>query len=142
MNTFGANSPLTNLVPSLQDVDPDDAFSSVPYEKGFALLYHLEELMGGPGKTWTNLDTSQSGPGPEGTHSPVGSSSSEVFMGFVKSYIQLFAYGSVTTDEWKNYLFTYFKDKVRHTWTRKSTKTSRVWIVDLNVVSLSLRWTS
>ncbi|ROI15292.1 Leukotriene A-4 hydrolase [Anabarilius grahami] len=35
----------------------------------------------------------------------------EVFMGFVKSYIQLFAYGSVTTEEWKNYLFTYFKDK-------------------------------
>lgn len=84
VNTFGANSPLTNLVPSLQDVDPDEAFSSVPYEKGFALLYHLEELLGGP----------------------------EVFMGFVKSYIQLFAYSSVTTDEWKNYLFTYFKDKV------------------------------
>uniref|UniRef100_A0A7N8XHD9 Leukotriene A-4 hydrolase n=1 Tax=Mastacembelus armatus TaxID=205130 RepID=A0A7N8XHD9_9TELE len=84
VNTFGANNPLTNLVPSLQDVDPDDAFSSVPYEKGFALLYHLEELMGGP----------------------------EVFMGFVKSYIQMFAYSSVTTEEWKNYLFTYFKDKV------------------------------
>lgn len=49
VNTFGANNPLTNLVPSLQDVDPDDAFSSVPYEKGFALLYHLEELLGGPG---------------------------------------------------------------------------------------------
>lgn len=49
MNTFGVNNPLTNLVPSLQDVDPDEAFSSVPYEKGFALLYHLEELMGGPG---------------------------------------------------------------------------------------------
>lgn len=37
-------------------------------------------------------------------------------MGFVKSYIQLFAYSSVTTEEWKNYLFTYFKDKVRNTW--------------------------
>uniref|UniRef100_A0A0E9X1W4 Peptidase M1 leukotriene A4 hydrolase/aminopeptidase C-terminal domain-containing protein n=1 Tax=Anguilla anguilla TaxID=7936 RepID=A0A0E9X1W4_ANGAN len=36
----------------------------------------------------------------------------EVFMGFVKSYIQLFAYSSVTTEEWKSYLFTYFKDKV------------------------------
>nr|CAI11594.1 novel protein (zgc:85809) [Danio rerio] len=81
---FGANNVLTNLVPNLHEVDTDEAFSSVPYEKGFALLYHLEELMGGP----------------------------EVFMGFVKSYIQLFAYGSVTTEEWKNYLFTYFKDKV------------------------------
>lgn len=38
----------------------------------------------------------------------------EVFMGFVKSYIQMFAYRSVTTDDWKNYLFTYFKDKVRN----------------------------
>ncbi|XP_034019465.1 leukotriene A-4 hydrolase [Thalassophryne amazonica] len=84
INTFGANNPLTNLVPSLVNVDPDDAFSSVPYEKGFALLYHLEELLGGP----------------------------EVFMGFVKSYIQMFAYRSVTTDEWKNHLFTYFKDKL------------------------------
>lgn len=50
VNTFGANNPLTNLVPDLKEVDPDDAFSSVPYEKGFALLYHLEELLGGPGK--------------------------------------------------------------------------------------------
>lgn len=55
VNTFGANSPLTNLVPALQDVDPDEAFSSVPYEKGFALLYHLEELLGGPGETRTHL---------------------------------------------------------------------------------------
>lgn len=49
VNTFGAKSPFTNLVINMEDVDPDDAFSSVPYEKGFALLYHLEELMGGPG---------------------------------------------------------------------------------------------
>ncbi|KAG9339983.1 hypothetical protein JZ751_022299 [Albula glossodonta] len=84
VNTFGANNPLTNLVPNLHEVDTDEAFSSVPYEKGFALLYYLEELMGGP----------------------------EVFMGFVKSYIQLFAYSSVTTEEWKSYLYTYFKDKV------------------------------
>ncbi|KAM9705242.1 LOW QUALITY PROTEIN: leukotriene A-4 hydrolase-like [Menidia menidia] len=84
VDTFGADSPLTLLVPSLKDVDPDDAFSSVPYEKGFALLYHLEELLGGP----------------------------EVFMGFVKSYIQLFAYGSVTTEQWKKHLFCYFKDQV------------------------------
>ncbi|XP_061662306.1 leukotriene A-4 hydrolase isoform X2 [Syngnathoides biaculeatus] len=84
VSTFGAKNPLTNLVPSLQDVDPDDAFSSVPYEKGFALLYHLEELLGGP----------------------------EVFMGFVKAYIQMFAYRSVTTDRWKDFLFAYFKDKM------------------------------
>lgn len=43
-----------------------------------------------------------------------GFCSIEVFMGFVKSYIQLFAYSSVTTEDWKTYLFTYFKDKVRN----------------------------
>uniref|UniRef100_A0A8C9WN95 Leukotriene A(4) hydrolase n=2 Tax=Scleropages formosus TaxID=113540 RepID=A0A8C9WN95_SCLFO len=84
VNLFGQSNPLTNLVPSLKEVDTDAAFSFVPYEKGFAFLYHLEELVGGP----------------------------EVFMGFVKSYIQLYAYSSVSTEEWKNYLFTYFKDKV------------------------------
>ncbi|KAK3518131.1 hypothetical protein QTP70_033232 [Hemibagrus guttatus] len=84
VNHFGANNVNTNLVPNLDGVNPDECFSSVPYEKGFALLYHLEEQLGGP----------------------------EVFMGFVKSYIQMFAYSSVTTDDWKNYLFTYFKDKV------------------------------
>lgn len=36
-------------MPNLKGVDPDDAFSSVPYEKGFALLYYLECLVGGPG---------------------------------------------------------------------------------------------
>jgi hypothetical protein len=30
---LGAESPLTALVPALDGIDPDDAFSSVPYEK-------------------------------------------------------------------------------------------------------------
>ena len=34
----------------LTNVDPDVAYSSVPYEKGFALLFYLEQLLGGPGK--------------------------------------------------------------------------------------------
>lgn len=37
-------------------------------------------------------------------------------MGFVKSYVQRFAYSSVTTEDWKTYLFSYFKDKVRNLW--------------------------
>ena len=111
VNTFGVNNPLTALVPSLQDVDPDDAFSSVPYEKGFALLYYLEELMGGPGNTSTS-HTLQSFMWLT-CFLPCQIFLPEVFMGFVKSYIQLFAYSSVTTDEWKNYLFRYFQEKVR-----------------------------
>lgn len=37
---------LSCLVPDLRGIDPDDAFSSVPYEKGCALLRHLELRIG------------------------------------------------------------------------------------------------
>eukprot|EP00741_Cyanophora_paradoxa_P010699 tig00020538_g10341.t1 len=40
----------TKLVPDLEDVDPDDAFSKVPYEKGSLFLRYLEKLVGGPGE--------------------------------------------------------------------------------------------
>lgn len=40
------SSPLTKLVPDLAGIDPDDAFSLVPYEKGFNLLYALQTLVG------------------------------------------------------------------------------------------------
>ena len=47
---FGEDHPYTHLVPDLKGVDPDDAFSTVPYEKGFSLLMYLEQLLGGPGR--------------------------------------------------------------------------------------------
>lgn len=50
INTLGEKNPLTNLIPNLNEVDPDVAFSSVPYEKGFALLFYLEQLLGGAGE--------------------------------------------------------------------------------------------
>eukprot|EP00606_Chrysophyceae_sp_TOSAG23-5_P000806 GSChrysophyteH2.ASY1.ANO1.1612.1 assembled CDS len=43
---FGEDNPLTQLVCPLGEQDPDDSFSSVPYEKGFTLLYYLETLVG------------------------------------------------------------------------------------------------
>ncbi|XP_034629052.1 leukotriene A-4 hydrolase-like [Trachemys scripta elegans] len=84
INTLGDTSPFTNLIPKLNEVDPDVAHSSVPYEKGFALLFHLEQLLGGP----------------------------DVFIGFLKAYIQQFAYKSAVTEDWKKFLYSYFKDKV------------------------------
>ena len=48
MERFGSGHPFTAMVPKLKDVDPDDAFSSIPYEKGFLLLFYLETLVGGP----------------------------------------------------------------------------------------------
>ncbi|RKF51371.1 Leukotriene A-4 hydrolase-like protein [Golovinomyces cichoracearum] len=43
---FGEEDEFTKLVVNLQGKDPDDAFSSIPYEKGFHLLYYLEKLVG------------------------------------------------------------------------------------------------
>ncbi|RLW06498.1 hypothetical protein DV515_00004606 [Chloebia gouldiae] len=84
INTLGDKNPVTNLVINLDEVDPDVAYSSVPYEKGFALLFYLEQLLGGP----------------------------DVFIGFLKAYVQNFAYKSIVTEDWKKFLYSYFKDKV------------------------------
>ncbi|KAK3115022.1 Leucyl aminopeptidase yscIV [Teratosphaeriaceae sp. CCFEE 6253] len=43
---FGEDHEFTKLIPDLKGQDPDDAFSSIPYEKGFAFLFHLEKLLG------------------------------------------------------------------------------------------------
>lgn len=41
----------SRLVQDLKDgTDPDDAFSTVPYEKGSNLLYHIEQTVGGTAK--------------------------------------------------------------------------------------------
>jgi len=78
--TSSGDVPYTKLVPDLKGVDPDDAFSAVPYEKGFALLYHLQCLLGGP----------------------------EVFEPFLRAYIEEFKYKSITSEDWKAFLFKYF----------------------------------
>lgn len=49
METLGKDNPLTKLVVNLTGVDPDDAFSTVPYEKGHTFLFYLEQLLGGTG---------------------------------------------------------------------------------------------
>jgi leukotriene A-4 hydrolase/aminopeptidase len=43
---FGVDSPLTRLRLQLQGVDPDDAFSSIPYEKGARFVVVLERTVG------------------------------------------------------------------------------------------------
>ncbi|XP_041349920.1 leukotriene A-4 hydrolase-like [Gigantopelta aegis] len=76
------NPLYTKLIPDLKGVDPDDAFSIVPYEKGFALLFYLETLVGGP----------------------------DVFEKFLKAYIDTFKYKSINSKTWKNFLFLHFSD--------------------------------
>lgn len=46
MEHFGHDHEFTKLVTDLKGKDPDDAFSSIPYEKGFNFLFHLENLVG------------------------------------------------------------------------------------------------
>lgn len=43
---YGHEHEYTKLVMDLKGVDPDDSFSSIPYEKGFTFLYSLEKLIG------------------------------------------------------------------------------------------------
>ncbi|OAL48063.1 leukotriene A-4 hydrolase [Pyrenochaeta sp. DS3sAY3a] len=47
---YGKDHEYTKLVTDLKGQDPDDAFSSIPYEKGFHALYQFELLLGK--KTW------------------------------------------------------------------------------------------
>ncbi|XP_062989817.1 leukotriene A-4 hydrolase [Elgaria multicarinata webbii] len=84
INLLGNTNPMTKLEICLKEVDPDVAYSYVPYEKGFALLLYLEQLLGGK----------------------------DIFMGFLRAYIQQFAFKSIRTEDWKNFLYAYFKDKV------------------------------
>ena len=47
VDTLGASNPYTCLViKNNGDIDPDDAFSRIPYEKGFSLLWYLQSIFG------------------------------------------------------------------------------------------------
>lgn len=84
VDTIGKTNQLTKLIPNLTGVDPDDAFSTVPYEKGHTLLYYIEHLLGGP----------------------------QVFEPFLKAYLDKYKYQSIVTSTWKDYLYEYFPGKV------------------------------
>jgi leukotriene-A4 hydrolase len=81
INHFGATNPLTALRPKMDGIDPDDAFSSVPYEKGFNLLCFLQSLVG-----------------------------AEKFEQWLKAYVTKFQYQSITADQMREFFLGYFKD--------------------------------
>ncbi|KIZ02668.1 leukotriene-A4 hydrolase [Monoraphidium neglectum] len=81
---IGPDHNFTRLVPDLSaGEDPDDAFSRVPYEKGFYFLYYLQGLVGGPSQ----------------------------FEPFVKDYLQHFAFKTLTSDDFKAFFTSYYADK-------------------------------
>ncbi|KAG0341414.1 Leukotriene A-4 hydrolase [Podila humilis] len=79
VSLYGDKHPFTALRPCLRGEDPDDAFSRVPYEKGFNLLYYLEKHLGG----------------------------ASVFEPYLRAHVQEFAGKSINTDDWKAFLYSY-----------------------------------
>ena len=75
------------MVVNLQDgKDPDDAFSSIPYEKGFTFLYHLEQLLG-----------------------------KEKFDTFIPHYFSTFARRSLDSFQFKETIIAFFADDAEAT---------------------------
>jgi aminopeptidase N len=67
---FAAQPQLTHLRPRLAGVDPDEAFSEIPYEKGYLFLRAIEEVVG-----------------------------QERMSAFLRGYVARFRFTSITTDE-------------------------------------------
>jgi leukotriene-A4 hydrolase len=72
---FGRSSPVTRLRTDLQGTDPDDVYSSIPYEKGSRFLVLLERTAG-----------------------------RARFDGFLRRYIDRFRFTSITTEEFVAFL--------------------------------------
>eukprot|EP01130_Rhizamoeba_saxonica_P016590 TRINITY_DN7698_c0_g1_i1.p1 TRINITY_DN7698_c0_g1~~TRINITY_DN7698_c0_g1_i1.p1 ORF type:complete len:609 (+),score=146.13 TRINITY_DN7698_c0_g1_i1:517-2343(+) len=79
---YGDDHDFTCLIPNLSSIDPDDAFSAIPYEKGFNFLWYLEnEVVGGP----------------------------EIFEPFLKSWVQKYSGSQATSEDFKEFFMDYFK---------------------------------
>jgi len=81
VDRMGASNPFTRLVWPLNGQDPDEAFSSVPYEKGFNLLHYLESLVG-----------------------------EAAFLAFVNHYLLTFKTRTVTTGEFRDCFVEFFRE--------------------------------
>jgi len=76
---YGEDHPYTKLIVDLKGADPDDAFSSIPYEKGFHALYAFELLLGK--KKWDS---------------------------FIPHYFETFKFKSVDSYDFKSCLIDFF----------------------------------
>ena len=80
---LGEDSTYTCLNPDIYGVDPDDGFTTVPYEKGFQLLFYLESLIG-----------------------------KNDFQNIMKNYIDKYKFLSIDYNGFKNVYEDYVKNKV------------------------------
>ncbi|KAG8531520.1 uncharacterized protein KY384_003149 [Bacidia gigantensis] len=76
---FGDHHEFTKLIPDVSGKDPDDAFSTCPYEKGYTFLSYLESQVG-----------------------------KEKWNQYIPHYFTTFARRSLTSDEFKQDLHTFF----------------------------------
>eukprot|EP00887_Chlorella_sp_A99_P007542 scaffold28.g7542.t1 len=78
---WGEAHPFTRLVPNLSGgEDPDDAFSAIPYEKGFYFLHYLSTLVG-----------------------------NEQFEAFFRAYVQRFEAEPLTAEDFKAFFLEHFR---------------------------------
>lgn len=118
VNVFGENSQLTRLVPDLSKVDPEDAFSSIPYEKGHSFLFYLELILGGKGNfSFLRIFSS---------FVPQLSNLTDVFNKYLRAHIDKFKGLSIDTNMWKSYLYEYFSDKVNAFFIKSEVKSQKV----------------
>jgi len=75
----------TKLQPDINGIDPDDAFSKIPYEKGSLFLLYLEQIVGGAAK----------------------------MQGWLKTYFTQFRTKSLTTSEMKAHFLAHFAKEKR-----------------------------
>jgi len=75
LERFASRPELTRLRNDLRGVDPDEAYSTVPYEKGYLLLRKLEETVGRP--AWD---------------------------AFLRAYLATFRFQSITTQDFLDFL--------------------------------------
>lgn len=81
VDQFSSVTRFQRLVPVFEKgEDPDDAFSSIPYEKGSLFILYLERLVGGLDK----------------------------FLPFIRSYFKAFYDRSISTQEWKQHLLDFY----------------------------------
>lgn len=78
---MGVNSPGTTLQLKLGNYDPQESFSVIAFEKGCALLDHLEDLVGGP----------------------------TFFEPFMLAYIDQFKFNTVDASAWKSFFIDFFR---------------------------------
>lgn len=84
IKTIGVNHQYTSLTPDFNDFsNPDDAFSKVPYEKGFQLMMFLESLVGEEG-----------------------------IRGFLRNFLRKYSYKSCDSTDFIQTFSDFFKEKL------------------------------